>query len=65
MYKLKLTTHYTHLCQFLVSLTWNIIFERYLMKIVEKYPLVEGGATCNLTFRQMDVYESVNVIQCL
>ena len=48
-----------------VSLTLNIIFERYLMKIVEKYPLVEGGATCNMAFHQTDVYESVNIIQCL
>ena len=31
------------------------------MKIVEKYPLVEGGATCNMAFHQMDVYESVNI----
>ena len=27
------------------------------MKIVEKYPLVEGGATCNMAFHQTDVYE--------
>ena len=32
------------------------------MKIVEKYPMVEGGATCNMAFHQTDVYESVNNI---
>ena len=32
------------------------------MKIVEKYPLVGGGATCNMAFHQTDVYESVNNI---
>ena len=24
-----------------------------------------GGATCNMTFNQTDIYESVNIIQCL
>ena len=35
------------------------------MKIVEEYPLVEGGATCNITFHQTDIYESVNIFQYL
>ena len=69
-YKLKLTMHHTHckwshLYQYPVSLTSNIIFEWYIMNIVEKYPLVEGGATWSMTFHQTDIYESVNIIQYL
>ena len=65
-YKLKLTVHckWSHLYLFYVSLTLHIISERYLTRIVEKWRS-PGGATCNMTFNQTDIYESVNIIQCL